>query len=52
MDMKATAKKLIEGSVILSDDGRRLYTPDGMGNYPCLWTRDFAYMVEYAGVYS
>lgn len=49
MDIKATAKKLIEGSIILSDDGLRLYTPDGMGNYPCLWTRDFAYMVEYAG---
>jgi len=23
-----------------------MYTPDGQANYPALWTRDFAYMVE------
>ncbi|MBQ4051283.1 MAG: hypothetical protein IJD13_06595 [Oscillospiraceae bacterium] len=48
-DIKETAKRLLDGCVILSDDGTKLYTPDGMGNYPCLWTRDFAYMTEYAG---
>jgi len=26
-----------------------LHTPDGIGNYKALWTRDFYYMVEYAG---
>ncbi|MDA0195219.1 MAG: hypothetical protein O2951_09270 [Bacteroidetes bacterium] len=26
-----------------------LHTPDGVGNYKALWTRDFYYMVEYAG---
>ena len=26
-----------------------IYTPDGVGNYKALWTRDFYYMVEYAG---
>lgn len=48
-DIKKTAKRLLDGCVILSEDGVKLYTPDGKGNYPCLWTRDFAYMAEYAG---
>ena len=26
-----------------------LYTPDGIGNYKALWTRDYYYIVEYAG---
>lgn len=26
-----------------------MYTPDGLGNYRALWTRDFTYMVENAG---
>ena len=26
-----------------------MYTPDGVGNYCALWTRDFTYMVENAG---
>ena len=28
-------------------DGTVLFTPDGVGNYDALWTRDFGYMVEY-----
>lgn len=49
MDIQNETRKLLKGCVILSDSGVRLYTPDGQGNYPALWTRDFAYMVEYAG---
>lgn len=30
-------------------DGTVLFTPDGVGNYDALWTRDFGYMVEYCG---
>lgn len=26
-----------------------IHTPDGLGNYKALWTRDFYYMIEYAG---
>jgi len=26
-----------------------LHRPVGVGNYKALWTRDFNYMVEYAG---
>ena len=48
-NIKALTKTLLDGCVIPSNSGIRLYTPDGMANYPALWTRDFAYMVEYAG---
>ena len=33
----------------LADDGTPIYFPDGSGQYPALWTRDFCYMVEGAG---
>ena len=33
----------------MADDGTPLYFPDGSGNYPALWTRDFCYMVEGTG---
>ena len=39
----------LEGCITLADSGVLLYTPDGVGNYDALWTRDFAYMVEYSG---
>ncbi len=45
LNIKETARKLIAGSVIVSESGVKLFTPDGMGNYKALWTRDFAYMV-------
>lgn len=47
-DIKLKTKEILEGSVIVSSNGVRMYTPDGKGNYPALWTRDFAYMVENA----
>ena len=42
-------KDQLNGSKIRSSSGLWLYTPDGIGNYKALWTRDFYYMVEYAG---
>lgn len=48
-DIKAVTKKLLTGCIIKSDSGVNMYTPDGMAKYAALWTRDFAYMVEYAG---
>ena len=42
-------KKQLNGSRIKSSSGLWLYTPDGIGNYKALWTRDYYYMVEYAG---
>ncbi len=43
------SRKLLAGCQLAAHDGTRLYTPDGEGHYHALWTRDFAYMVEYAG---
>jgi hypothetical protein len=43
-----TSRQLLAGCVVPAQDGTRLYTPDGKGNYKALWTRDFAYMVENA----
>lgn len=47
-DIVATTKALLKGCQIPSNMGVTLYTPDGLGNYRALWTRDFYYMVEYA----
>lgn len=49
MDIKKTTQEILEGSVLKSHTGIDLFTPDGTGFYPALWTRDLAYMVEYAG---
>ena len=43
-----TSQTLLAGCRVAAQDGTILYTPDGHGNYPALWTRDFAYMVENA----
>lgn len=48
-NMQAMTQKQLKGCIIRSDSGVNMYTPDGMGNYTALWTRDFTYMVEYAG---
>ena len=48
-DMKSRMEALLKGCAITAYDGTRLYTPDGRGFYPALWTRDFSYMVEGAG---
>ena len=48
-DIKGAAKELLEGCIIKSSSGIDMLTPDGLKNYPGLWTRDFAYMLMYAG---
>ena len=48
-DFKEKTRKVICGGIITADNGLNMYTPDGTGFYHALWTRDFAYMVEYAG---
>ena len=48
-DLTETTKALLEGCAVRAEDGTRLYTPDGRGNYRALWTRDFAYMMHGAG---
>ena len=45
---EATSKQL-RGCRVQGKGGVWLHTPDGVGNYRALWTRDFQYMVEYAG---
>jgi len=43
-----TARQLA-GCRVPAAGGLNVFTPDGVGNYRALWTRDFAYMVEFAG---
>ena len=43
-----TAKRELAGCQITAYDGTLLYTPDGVGNYSALWTRDFTYLVTNA----
>lgn len=43
------SNRLIQGCISPAHDGTSLFTPDGIASYDGLWTRDFAYMVEYAG---
>lgn len=45
---EATIQQLI-GSRVKGAGDTWIYTPDGVGNYKALWTRDSYYMVEYAG---
>ncbi len=47
--MKEATLKQLEGSRVKGAGDTWIHTPDGVGNYKALWTRDFYYMVEYAG---
>ena len=47
--LETITAELLAGCRVPAADGTVLYTPDGMGNYKALWTRDFAYMAQYAG---
>ena len=49
--VESWAKAEVEGSIVIADNGVPMYTPDGVKNYNALWTRDFTYMLEYAGDY-
>ncbi|HKJ78317.1 MAG TPA: hypothetical protein VKA10_02230 [Prolixibacteraceae bacterium] len=47
--MRTATIKQLEGCRVPGAGGTWIYTPDGIGNYKALWTRDFYYMVEFAG---
>ena len=47
--MKEATLNQLEGCRVEGAGGTWIHTPDGVGNYKALWTRDFCYMVEYAG---
>lgn len=46
--LEDNVERQIKGCQVPASDGTILFTPDGMGNYKALWTRDFCYMVENA----
>ncbi len=46
--MREATIQQLNGCRVESTNGIWLHTPDGIGNYKALWTRDFYYMVEYA----
>ncbi|MFO1447801.1 MAG: hypothetical protein U1F61_06550 [Opitutaceae bacterium] len=47
--IKRATQVQLYGSRIPGKDGVWLHTPDGAGFYNALWTRDYQYMVEFAG---
>ncbi len=47
--MKKATLEQLQGSRVEGAGGTWIHTPDGVGNYKALWTRDYYYMVEYAG---
>lgn len=47
--VKNEASRQLSGCRVQSVNGVFLHTPDGIGHYKALWTRDFYYMVKYAG---
>ena len=47
--LREATESQLRGCRVQGRGGVWLHTPDGVGNYRALWTRDFTYMVEYAG---
>ncbi len=47
--MREATIKQLNGCRVQGAGGVWIHTPDGVGNYKALWTRDSYYMVEYAG---
>jgi hypothetical protein len=46
---RAKCEEVVRTCRVSAVDGTTLFTPDGMGFYGALWTRDFAYLVEHGG---
>ncbi len=46
--MREATIQQLNGCRVKGTNGIWIHTPDGVGNYKALWTRDFYYMVEYA----
>lgn len=47
--MREATIQQLKGCRVKGAGGTWIHTPDGVGNYKALWTRDSYYMVEYAG---
>jgi hypothetical protein len=47
--MREATIQQLEGCRVKGASDTWIHTPDGIGNYKALWTRDYYYMVEYAG---
>jgi hypothetical protein len=47
--VRARCKEVVDTCRVTAIDGTTLFTPDGIGHYGALWTRDFAYLVEHGG---
>ena len=47
--LRQEVKRQITGCKIKSSSGIWLHTPDGIGHYKALWTRDYYYFVKYGG---
>ncbi|MCK5281556.1 MAG: hypothetical protein KAK04_23555, partial [Cyclobacteriaceae bacterium] len=47
--MKEATLNQLKGCRVKGAGGTWIHTPDGVGNYKALWTRDSYYMIEYAG---
>jgi hypothetical protein len=46
---RARCEEVVRTCRVTAVDGTTLFTPDGIGHYGALWTRDFAYLVEHGG---
>jgi hypothetical protein len=44
---RAKCQEVIRACRVTAADGTTLFTPDGVGHYGALWTRDLAYLVEH-----
>ena len=44
--LKKETERQVAGCRIKSDSGIWLHTPDGIGHYKALWTRDYYYFVK------
>ena len=47
--LRARTSELLQGCRLRAKDGTLLFAPDTSGHYRACWTRDFTYMVQYAG---
>ncbi len=47
--LEETCRRVVADARHPADNGTPLYFPDGSGRYQACWTRDFCYLVEYAG---
>jgi hypothetical protein len=49
--LKDEMMRQLSGCRVPSNSGVVLHTPDGIGHYKALWTRDYYYMIKYAWDY-